>query len=152
MLFAGGDAQQPVAVAEVFVREATLLRTEKKGNGAGHQAFVDEGSSLLKAPDGVLQLTEADGGGSDDERAVRDGFGEGLEFFGASEERRGADRGARLAERQFVGVYHTKMEESEVAHGTGGGADVEGIARTDEYDAQAVEFRMGSQGRRVYSR
>jgi hypothetical protein len=107
---------------------------------------------LLKAPDGMLQLTEADGGGSDDERAVRDGFGERLELFGAGEQRRRADRGTRLSECQLIGVHHAKMEESEVAHGTRGGADVEGIARTDEYDAQAVEFGVGRQGRRVYSR
>jgi hypothetical protein len=69
-------------------------------------------------------LTEADGGSSDDERAARDGFGEGLELFGAGEQRRGTDRGACLAERQFIGIYHAKMEEPEVAHSTGGGADV----------------------------
>jgi hypothetical protein len=44
------------------------------------------------------------------------------------------------------------MEEAEVAHGPGGGTDVKGIARTDQYDAQAVEFGVGRQGRRVYSR
>jgi hypothetical protein len=107
---------------------------------------------LLEAPDGMLQLTEADGGGSDDESAVRDGFGEGLEFFGAGKHRRGADCGSRLAERQFIGVYYAQMEEAEVAHGPGGGTDVKGIARTDEYDAQAAEFGVGRQGRRVYSR
>jgi hypothetical protein len=107
---------------------------------------------LLEASDGMLQLSEADGGSSDDKRAVRDGFGERLEFFGAGEQRLGADCGARFAKSQLVGAHHTKMEKSEVAHGTGGGADVKGIARTDEYDAQAVEFGVGRQGRRVYSR
>ena len=107
---------------------------------------------MLEAPDRMLQLTEADGGGSDDKRAVRDGFGERLELFGPGEQRRGADRGTRLAKCQLIRVHHAKMEESEVAHRPGGGADVEGIARTDEYDAQAVEFRMGRQERRVYSR
>ena len=97
-------------------------------------------------------MTEADGGGSDDKRAVRDGFGEGLEFFGAGEKRRGANRGTCLAERQLIRVDHANMEEAEVAHGPGGGTDVKGIARTDEYDAQAVEFGVGRQGRRVYSR
>ena len=107
---------------------------------------------MLEAPDRMLQLTEADGGGSDDKRAVRDGFGERLELFGTGEQRRGADSGTRLAKSQFIRVHHAKMEESEVAHGAGGGADVEGIARTNKDDAQAVEFRVGRQGRRVYSR
>jgi hypothetical protein len=97
-------------------------------------------------------LPEADGGGSDDERAVCDGFAERLELFCPGEQRRGADRGPRLAKRQLIGVHHAKMEESEIAHGTRSGADVEGIARADEYDAQAVDFGVGRQGRRVYSR
>ena len=97
-------------------------------------------------------MTEADSGGSDDESAVRDGFGDGLELLGASEQRCGADCGTRFAKSQLIGIYHTKMEEAEVAHRPGGGADVEGIAGTDKYDAQAVEFALGRQGRRVYSR
>jgi hypothetical protein len=32
------------------------------------------------------------------------------------------------------------MEEAKVAHGAGGGADVERIARVDEDDAQVVEL------------
>jgi hypothetical protein len=44
------------------------------------------------------------------------------------------------------------MEKAEVAHRPGGGTDVEGIAGTDKYDAQAVEFGLERQGRRVYSR
>jgi len=44
-----------------------------------------------------------------------------------------AERASRKA--SFIRVHHAKMEESEVAHGAGGGADVEGIARTDEDDA-----------------
>ena len=97
-------------------------------------------------------MTEADGGGSDDQCAIRYGFGDSLELFGEGEQRRGADGGTRLAKSQFIWVHHAKMEESEIAHGAGGGADVEGIARTDEDDAQAVGFGVQSQGRRVYSR
>jgi len=107
---------------------------------------------LLEAPDGMLQLAEADGGGSDDERAVCDGFAERLELFCPGEQRRGANRGTRFAKRQLIRVHHAKMEESEVAHGAGCRADVKGIARADEYDAQAVEVGMERQGRRVYSR
>src|SRR2546430_1268653 len=140
MLFARGDAQEPMAVAEVFIGKTALLRTEENGDRAGRKAFADEGSGLLKAPDRVLQLTETDGRSSDDQRAVPDGFGEGFALFGAGEQRRGADRRARLAECQFVGVYDTQMEEAEVAHRAGGGADVERIARGDKDDAQAIEF------------
>jgi len=44
------------------------------------------------------------------------------------------------------------MEEAEVAHGAGGGADIEGIAWGDKNDAQAVGFGEGRQARRVYSK
>ncbi len=57
-----------------------------------------------------------------------------------------------LAKGQLVGVYYAKMEETEVAHGTGGGADIERIAWADEDDAQAIGFDVERQGTRVYSR
>jgi len=47
-------------------------------------------------------LTEADGGGSDDQCAIRYGFGDSLELFGTGEQRRGADSGTRLAKSQFI--------------------------------------------------
>ena len=34
MLFASGNAQEPMAMAEVFIRKATLLRTEEQGDRA----------------------------------------------------------------------------------------------------------------------
>ncbi len=129
MLFPSGNAQQPVAVAEVFIRKAALFRTEKKGDVAAGQMLVEKTRGLLKAANGVLQLTEADGGGTDDQTAIFHGCGDGLEFFGLGEQRLGADGGPRLAKSQFVGVHHAKMEKAEVAHGAGGSADVEGIAR-----------------------
>ena len=40
-----------------------------------------------------------------------------------------AHGGNRLAKRHFVGIDDAQMRESEIAHGAGGGADVERIAR-----------------------
>lgn len=97
-------------------------------------------------------MTGADGGGPHDERAVCDSLGDSLELFGTGEQRSGADCRARLTKSQLIGVQHAELEASEVAHGTGCGTDVERIARTDEYDAQAVEFGVRRQGRRVYRR
>ena len=39
----------------------------------------------------MLQFAVADGCGADDEGAVRDGFGDGGEFFGGGENGRSAD-------------------------------------------------------------
>ena len=152
MLFAGGNAQEPVAVAEVFIRKAALLRPEKQGGAAAGKMLAEDTGGLLGAADRMLQLTLADGGGSDHQRAIRDGFGDGLELFGTGEQRLGANRRARLAKSQLVRVHHAKMEKAEVAHGSGGGPDVERIARGDKNDTQGVGFGAGRQGRRVYSR
>lgn len=113
---------------------------------------MEETGGLIEAADRVLGLAATDGSRSDNEGAVRDGFGDGLEFFGAGEQRRGADGGSRLAKCQLIGVHHTKMEEAKVAHGAGRRADVEGVARGDKDDTQTVGFGVGRQGRRVYSR
>src|SRR2546425_10155781 len=67
VLFAGGDAQEPVAVAEVFVGEPALLRTEEQGDAGRGKAFADDGRALFEAPDRVLQFAAARGRGSDDE-------------------------------------------------------------------------------------
>jgi len=40
MLFPGGNAQEPVAVAEVFIRKATLLRAEKEGDAAAREMLA----------------------------------------------------------------------------------------------------------------
>ena len=95
---------------------------------------------MLEALNEVLRFAAANGGGADDESAVRNGFGKTLELFGAGEKRRGAHSRACFAKSQFVWIHDAKMEEAEVAHGAGGGADVERIARVDEDDAQVVEL------------
>jgi len=98
---------------------------------------------LIETANGVLQLTLADGGGSYDERAILDSLSDGLEFFGLGQQWRSANRGTRLAESQFIRIHHTEMEKAEIAHGAGGGADVEGVARRCKNDAQAVGFCVG---------
>lgn len=140
-----------MAVAEIFVGEAALFGAEEEGNVAGDEAFADEGRGLLQAFDGMLGFAAAEGGGADDEGAVADGFSKGLEFFGAGEEGRGADGGTGFAESEFVGVDDAEVEEAEIAHGAGGGADVERVARGYEDEVEMVELRWSGQGRRVYN-
>ena len=95
---------------------------------------------MLGAFDGVLRVAAAQGGGADDESAVRDSFGETLELFGAGEKKRGTHSGACFTKGQFVRIHDAKMEEAKVAHGSGGSANVERIARVDEDDAQVIEL------------
>lgn len=143
MLFAGGDAHEPVAVAEVFIRKAALLRTKENGGAAACKMFVNVTGGLIEAADGVLQLARAYGGGSHNETAIFDRLRDGLELRSAGKQRSGAHGGTRLAKSQFVGVYHTKMEETEVAHGAGGRANVKGISRGHKNDPQMVGFAVG---------
>src|SRR5262245_10699057 len=84
LLLAGGDAQEPVAVAQVFVREAALFRAKDKRHAVGLQPFADDWRAEFKAFDGVLRFAAAESGGANDERAVRDGFDDGREFFSRS--------------------------------------------------------------------
>ena len=101
---------------------------------------------MFESANRVLRLAFADGGGSHHKRAIRDGLGDGSEFFGSCEQRRSSNGGTSFAEGEFIGIYHAKMEEAEVAHGTRGGAHIERIARLDEDDAQMVEFGLSRQG------
>ena len=118
-----------------------MHQTTSKVVVTGGAGFI--GSHLV---DHLLESTRA-------EVVVLDNLHRGrLANLGASEQRCGADCGTRFAKSQLIGIHHTKMKEAEVAYRPGGGADVEGIAGTDKYDAQAVEFALGRQGRRVYSR
>lgn len=143
MLFVSGNAQEPMAMAEVFVGKAALLRSEKEGHTAADEMLANEPSGLIWAADGVVQLALADGGGSDNQCAVLNSFGHGPEFFGASEQRIGANGRTCLAKSQLVRVYDPKMEETKVAHSAGGGADVEWVSRCDKNKAQAVGIGVG---------
>src|SRR5882724_4518515 len=82
MLFARGDAQEPMAMAEVFIGEATLLRAEKQGNKAAGRMLAQMTRGLVEPADRVLQLPKSYGGGPNNKRAILDGFSDGLELFG----------------------------------------------------------------------
>ena len=84
--------------------------------------------------------------GAEDERAFADGFGEGSNFAGVGEEFGSVDRGASFAPVGLVGCDHGEVGEAEVGHGARDRADVEGIARRDEDDGDAVALLCGQQG------
>ena len=86
MFFTRRNAEEPVAVAEVFVGEAALFGAEQEGDTAGGEACADQGSGLLETLNRVLHFTVADGCGANDEGAVRHGFGEGGKFFSGGED------------------------------------------------------------------
>ena len=152
VVFARGDAHQPVAIAERFIREANFFGAEYERDGTGSELLEDDPRAFLQSPDGMVQFPVADGSGAHDQRTIGHGFGNGLEFFRACEHGGGAHGGARFAERDLVGIYDAQAKETEIAHGAGGGADIERVARAYQDDAQGVEFSSVVQGPLFYSR
>ena len=112
-----------MAVAEVFVRKTTLLRTKKQSNTAAGKLLAKKTGCLIETAGRVLQLTLSNGGGSDNECAIGDGFRDGFEFCGLREKRLGADSGTRFAKSQLIRIDNAKVEEAEIAHGASGCAD-----------------------------
>ncbi len=113
---------------------------------AADEVLSKESPGLLEAAYRVLRLAAADGGSANNEGAIRDGFGDRFEFFGAGEQWLSTNGGTRFAKGRFVGIHDAQMEEAEVTHGASGSTDVERIARLDEDNAQEVGFGVRRQG------
>src|SRR5271157_4359757 len=96
---------------------------------------------MFQASKRVLRFAMTDRGGSDHEAAVHDGFGDALVLLRLGQQGRGADGGARLAKCYFIRVHDPQAREAEVAHGASRRAEVERIARRDQYNAQIAELR-----------
>ena len=86
----------------------------------------------------VLQLSMADDGGTDDECAVRNGFGDGRENFCIGEHGGCADGRARLAECRIIWVHQAQVMKAEVAHGTRGRPDVQRVSCRYQNYGEAV--------------
>jgi hypothetical protein len=140
MSLAGGNVEQPVAVAEIVIGKAAFFRAEQKSDAARGEAFADEARGESEGFRRVRQIAAQLRGGADDESAIGDGFADGFELFSAGEKDRSSDGGTSFAEGEIIGIDDAKVKNAEVAHGAGGGAKVEGIAGGDEDDAEAVEF------------
>ena len=58
MLFASGNAQEPMAMAEVFIRKATLLRAKEKCHSACAEMLSNQLCSLLQISHRVLLIAQ----------------------------------------------------------------------------------------------
>lgn len=88
----------------------------------------------------MLQNALASRGCADDKRTIGNGLGQRFEFLCLLENLGRADGGARFAEGNRIGIHQTQPMGAEIAHGTGGGADIQRIARADKYDDEVFEF------------
>lgn len=139
-----GNAQKPVTMAEVFFGKANFFGAEEQSDAAGGKTLADETCALLQTVNRLLGFARADRGGSNDESAIGDGFGDGFEFLCVGKKRGSAHGGARFAKRWIVGVDYAKVSESEIAHGARAGANVQRIARRHQHHTQPVEFSAKS--------
>ncbi len=122
-----------------------LFRSKEKRDVAGGETLANDASAVLQDAQGVLEFPVLGGGGTDYERAVADGFGDGGEFFGVLEKVGSADGAHGFPESWCKRIDDSQLGDAEIAHGAGSRPDVEGVAGGDEHHAQTVEIAFGSQ-------
>ena len=86
----------------------------------------------------MLQVPSATRGSADHQGAVGDRVGHALIFFCVLEQLRSADGRTRFAKSHVVGIDYPQSQKTKVAHGTGGRADIERVARGHKHHAQTV--------------
>jgi len=94
----------------------------------------------------MLQIAMPDRSGSNHKRAVGNRIGNRFILFGAGQHVCRAHCGASALKCYIVGMHHSQMAKSEVAHCPSGGADVERIARIHQDHTQVIEFNSREQG------
>src|SRR5579864_339566 len=129
-----------MAMAEVFIRKAKLLRAEQNRNGARTEMFANRASARFEAPQRMLQVAMTNGRGADYKRAVGHSVRDGCIFLRARQNRSAAHGGTRFAKGAFERIHHSQVRAPEVAHRPGSRSDVERISRRNQHDAQAAEF------------
>ena len=144
----GGDDYQTVTEAKVLAGKAALLGAEDQGHAASGSAQLgaQERDEIGQVYDRLLRSAVVEGGGAENQRAI----GERLLECGAdargSEQVFRADGGLGLAPVGLVGGDHREAGEAEVGHGPRRRAYIEGIARGDQDDLEAVALAGRGQG------
>jgi len=91
--------------------------------------------SYLQAPEGMVQVAETDGRGSDDMGAVCHCLGDSFVFFSSGEYCGSTNSRARLTKCRLERIYYPQTMKSKIAHRPGSRSDVERIARLHQNDA-----------------
>lgn len=133
-----GNLDQSVAVGKIIAGEAVFLGAKYQGCACIGNMRGEDGDCLGKKQDGLVGFAMGASAGAGNERAVLQCFGEGRGLAGVREQFGRADGGACFAPVGLIGGDHGEAGKSEVGHGAGGRADVEGIARRNEDDVEPV--------------
>jgi len=113
-----------MAMAEVVIREAKLLRAEQNRNGARTEMFANRPSTRLETAQRMLQVAMTNSRGADHERAVGHSVRDRTIFLGAGQNISAAHGGARFAKGAFERIDDAQVRAPEVAHRAGSRPDV----------------------------
>ena len=113
-----------MAMAEVFIREAKLLRPKQNRDGTYSEMLAYRASARLETAQRMLQIAMANGSGADHERAVGHGVRDGCIFLRAGQNLRAAHGGTRLTKGAFERIHNPQVRTPEVAHRPGSRPDV----------------------------
>ena len=91
----------------------------------------------------MFQDARSDGGGADYQRAIGHGFGDRRILAGLFQDGVRLHGGAGFTDSNVVWIHQTELGESEIAHGAGGGSDVQRIARGDQNDFERAHGVCG---------
>ena len=130
-----------MTVTEIVVREARFFRSKKKCDTALLKAGANGGAGIfIESVYGLVQGAIAHGSRANYVCAVENSVCNRAEFFGAFEDRGGADGGRCIVKSKLIRIDKAEMMGSEVRHGASGRADVLGIAWADENDSEIFQI------------
>jgi hypothetical protein len=137
---------EPVAMAEIVIRQAAFFRTEQQSHAASRaQPLADELRTFGQYFEWLAQFPITGSGGAHNQGAIRHGFCHAAILLRLRQQWRRAHSGTGFAERRFIRIHHSQAGKAQVAHGPRRRANVERIAGRNQHDADAVEFRISRQ-------
>src|ERR1700739_4083981 len=104
VLFARGNPDEPMAIAEGVIGKAKFLGAKEQSYVTGAQSVEDPPGAVFWAADEVLKVAIADRRGSHDQGAIRHRVGYRLIALGTRQNARSADRRARPAKGGWGGM------------------------------------------------
>ena len=139
VFFARRNAHEPMAMAEVFRRQAKFFRAEQRaprgrkqdvcGSRALRYSSRLSGCCSSRCRTAVVPTTSVQSAIASARLLYSSAFASNSD---------GANGGACFAKSDVVGIHHAQVEKAEVAHGAGGRADVERVSRGNQHHTKLV--------------
>jgi hypothetical protein len=131
---------------KICLCEAVFFRAEDKGDAAAAGDFpLDEWGNIWQGNEWLVGLAVLERACAHDEGAIGYGICERLCVARALEQIFGVDCGLCLAPIRLIRSDDGHAGEAEVGHGSRGRSYIEGIARRDEDDFNAIALVFGEQ-------